>query len=381
MNWQKYSEWPESHRIYTVEVGIADPANPTADRETLYFSSGSIDPGLTEIYHEPCIKNLPNFARSLQSLSYGGTSATYGSVVLLIGDGHLDAIIANRILAGAPVVIRLGFDGLNQSEFKEIFTGHVSGDPKNTDTQLTLPLVDGVGKFLNHKLSEQTLSGALPTVLDTLLTSAELPADKRDSAMWDAWKANNNFQVWMQVSKNQTLATVLDSLLAPLACWYDFGRDGLFRISTFGLAAADATAKIFLTDIELTKNGGEKSSVNHAWKVVVSYFSATGDLPETAEVSWEESAIKTLNGSATEISKTTMLTSSTDAKTIRDRWKALFSVQRKVAIYTACVQLFQLQLGDVVRVTRDRFELDDLFVVQKITENMGAGSVSLELFR
>ncbi|GEM_PF-7103673 len=379
--WQEYAQRPSSIKIYVAEISVADPDNPTADRETLYFSSDAISPELTDVYHEPCIKSLPTFARSLQAISLGGTSATYGTLTVLIGDGHLDSKIAGRLFAGAPVVIKSGFDGLPVANFKEIFTGHISASPKWTDTQLSIPLADGVGKFLDHKLTEQNLSGALPTVINTLLTSADIPADKRDSAMWDAWSAANTFSVWLPISANQTLASALDLLLAPLGCWYGFGRDGLFRIGTFGAPAADATPVAELTDIELTKFSGERNHGNHAWKVVVSYYSTTGDNPDTSEVSWEDSAIKELNPAAVEMSKTTALTSSTQANSIRDRWKDIFAARRLVADFTAKVQLFGVQLGDVVRVTRDRFDLNSLYIAQKVTDNMNGDSVSLELFR
>lgn len=381
MSWQTFAARPSSVKIYTAEISVADPANPSADREVLYFSSDTLNPALTDIYHEPCIQQLPTFTRSLQAVASGRTSAAFGTLTLLIGDGHLDSMIASHVFAGADVVIKLGFDGLPAAEFKEIFTGYVTANPKPNDTQMTLPLADKVRQLLDHKLTEQTLSGALPSVISTLLDSASVPAAKRNVTMWDAWSAENNFNVWLPVSKNQTVASVLDSLLAPLGCWFGFGRDGFFRVATFAAPAADAVADIELTDIELTEFKGEQAHSDHAWKVVVSYYSATGEIPETSERSWEDLTIKNLNPSAVEISKNTALTSSVNADTVRDRWKALLSAFRKVAHFTAEAELFGLHLGDIVRVTRERFDLNALYVVRKVTDNMTSDSVTLELFR
>ncbi|MBI9110301.1 hypothetical protein [Maridesulfovibrio ferrireducens] len=379
MSWQEFAERPHSVKIYTVEISVADPANPTAEREVLRFSSDSIDPALTDHIYEPCIKTLPIFTRSLQSLTYGRTAATFGNMVLLI-DEVLREKIANRLFAGAPVVIRSGFDGLPVSDFKDVFTGRVSGSPNWDDLKITLPLADGVLDLLDHKLTEQTLSGLLPTVISGLLDSAKLTADKRDSAMWDKWVAENNFSIWLPVSANQTLGSVLDIILSPLACWYGFDRSGKFRIATFSAPAIDAVPALELTDIELTKFS-EKNHGNQASKVVVSYYSVTGELPETAERSWEDSAIKELNPSAVEMSKNTVLSTVANADAVRDRWKDLFSGRRFVADISAKTQLFALNIGDYVRVIRDRLNIDYVYQVQQISDDMGNNKVSVGLFR
>ncbi|WP_432736114.1 hypothetical protein [Maridesulfovibrio sp. FT414] len=380
MSWEQFADKPQSVKIYIAEISVADSVNPSAAREVLRFSSEAIKPVHTDHYYEPCIKTLPVFNRSLQSLTFGRTSATFGTLVLLMGGGHLDPLIAGKLFAGSPVTVKSGFEGLNVSEFKELFTGRIAASPSWSDSQLTVPLTNGVGELLEHKLTEQKLSGALPTVLSTVLDAAGVGADKRDSSMWDVWKAENSFNVWFPVSKDQTVASVLDALLPPLGCWFGFDRTGKFQVSGFGAPAEGATPSFELTDLELT-SFSEKNHGSYAWKVTVSHFSVTGDNPETADVSWEDTAVKDLNPSAVEISRKTALTSATDASTIRDRWKNLFAQRRLVASATAKSRLFSLELGDVVRVTRDRLDLNNLFVVQNLTDDLNRSSVSLELFR
>ena len=229
-------------------------------------------------------------------------------------------------------------------------------------------------------MTEQKLSGTLPTVVSTVLDKAGITADKRDTTMWDAWKAENNFNVWLPVSKNQTAGSVLDQLLAPLGCWCGFSREGKFRVSTFAASVADATPVLNLSDIELL-SFSEKNHGKHFWKVAVSYYSATGDNPTTAEVEWEDADIKKLNPGAEEITKKTALTSVSDANTFRDRWKALFSTRRLVATCAAPVELFKLQIGDHVHIKRDRLNVDHTYRVQKISDDMTKNRVTVELFR
>ncbi|GKT29291.1 hypothetical protein ADUPG1_005225, partial [Aduncisulcus paluster] len=162
-----------SRKIYTLEVQVSDPANPTAEREPLYFSSDAIDPALCEFYHAPCIKSLPVLTRSVQALTLGRTVATYGNCALITAGGHMDDSIRNRDFAGAPVSIKLGFGGLANSEFKEIFSGRVGPKPAWDDVKLTLPLVDGVRDLLDKKIgADKSLSGTLSTVVSGLLDDA-----------------------------------------------------------------------------------------------------------------------------------------------------------------------------------------------------------------
>ncbi|WP_319760354.1 hypothetical protein [Maridesulfovibrio sp.] len=381
MSWEIYAAQPLSRKIYTLEVQVSDPANPTAERETLYFSSDAIDPALCEFYHAPCIKSLPVLTRSVQALTLGRTVATYGNCALITASGHLDDSIRNRDFAGAPVSIKLGFGGLNNSEFKEIFSGRVGPKPAWDDVKLTLPLVDGVRDLLDKKIgSDKNLSGTLPTVVSGLLDDAGIVPEKRDSAFWDAWATENNFNVWLPVTKNQSVGSVLDILLAPLGCWFGFSRAGLFRVSTFAAPVAEADPVLNLSDIELFKFN-EADHGKRYWKISVVYYSATGDNADTAERSWEDSALHDANPSAEEVTKKTALTSSTDADTIRDRWKDLFSVRRLVASCTAHIELFALNIGDHVRVTRDRLDVDHVYRVQKISDDMTKNQVKLELFR
>ena len=381
MSWETFAAQPLSRKIYTLEVQVSDPANPDAERKTLYFSSDTIDPELCEWYHAPCIKSLPVLTRSVQALTLGRTVVTYGNCTLITSGGHLDESIRNRDFAGAPVSIKSGFGGLDTSEFKEIFSGRVGAKPAWDDNKLTLPLVDGVRDLLDKKIgSDKNLSGALPTVVSGLLDDAGISADQRESSFWDAWSVENNFNVWLPVTTNQSIGSVLDILLAPLGCWFGFSRAGLFRVATFAAPAADADPVLNLSDIELFKFN-EADHGKRYWKISVVYYSATGDNSATAERSWEDSALHDANPSTEEVTKKTALTGSTDADTIRDRWKAHFSVRRLVASCTAHAELFALNIGDHVRVTRDRLDVDNVYRVQKISDDMTKNQVKLELFR
>lgn len=380
MSWETLAADPLSRKIYIVEISVADPAKPEAEREILRFSSDCIDPALCDNFYEPCVKSLPTLTRSVQALTLGRTAAAFGNLSLLTGGGHLDDDIRSKLFAGAGVSVKLGFGCLAVSDFREIFSGRVRGNPVWDDTKLNLPLADAVRDLLDKKTTEQTLSGALPTVVSTLLDSVGLTADKRDSEMWTAFAAENNFNVWLKTTANQSVGSVLDILLAPLACWYGFSRAGKFRVATFAAPAADETPALSLSDIELFKF----SEANHGkqnWKITVSYYSATGDAAETAERTWEDASILELNPSAQEVSKKTMLTSQANADAVRDRWKDLFSVRRLVATVSAASELFKLNIGDCVRVTRDRLNVDHVYRVQKVTDEMNKNNVTLELFK
>ena len=278
--------------------------------------------------------------------------------------------------AGRKATIKLGFDGLHTDNYRIIFTGRMK-QPYWDRQKLTFPQVDYQADCLRKYISAGTYTDTLPNLVQLCLDAAGIT--NKDQAMWDAWAAENNFQAFLQTD-GEAASTALDRLLAGLACWWGFDREGKFQISTFKTPLdTDIPDLEFSDGLELLSYKVKQLDKLY-WKIGVQYYSdVTTDPPTTATVFHQDSAIESLNPLALEGSaKETCLTSETDAQTILDRWWNLLSVQKEVATITVKVQPLSVSLDSIVRLNT-RFG-SKLYKITSFKEFHTKNQVQLELF-
>ena len=372
-----------SRKISAFELELARPDGAGGlETKTVYICDRPIAPGMTDVYYESRAKGVPYFRQSIQETRLGKSQIGFGRLQILNGDGALDDDLAGWIWQGRPVVHKLGFAELNTSEYRTIFTGRME-KPKRSNNVIDIPIKDHQADLWDVKYPAGTYTGTLATLVGDLLTAAGITSI--DATLWAAWAADNPFNCWYEVTSDEgeEVGRLLDKLLAPLACWYAFSREGVFRVGT--LQAPDASTPE-LTIIGRELYGWDIEDQPRAWKVSVEYWTVTGTSPETGWVTpWSDADIKDLDDSATEEERTTLLTSSTDAETIRDRWAALISPQRYIATAELKVQPTLLELHDQVMPTGTRHSADSNWRAITIEERRGFGSkknrMKLELWQ
>lgn len=375
--WAQYAAKPTSEKIYLAELELArDDGEGGIETMTLYLSTKGLDPALTDKFYAPRIKGVPAFSRRIQELFYGKTQSAFGVLDILIGDGGLDGYLTGWNWTGREVVLKLGFEGQDKDDFEVIFTGRM-GLSSLTDAVLSLPILDFQEDCLVKKHAAYTNTDTLAKLVEAALGHAGISAPTT-SAIWIAWAAENNFQCYLDTDGTEAVSTILDRLLAPLACWWGFNRAGEFIIGTFKAPTEDSgdAALILADDIEVLDFRQE--DLDRYWSVTIQYYNVP---PATAEVTESDSDIEDLNPLALEGgAKETALTAVGDANTVLARWWALLSAQRRVLTVTAKAQPLALKLHDQVRLTRDRFSFDENMRVIGFSENYSNSRTEMELW-
>lgn len=374
--WDELAQQQNSRKVYTAEITLARPDGLGGiETTTRLLSDRAIRPDLTDVYYEPRLGAIPYINAALQDVMLGQSQATYGQLEILSPDGGLDPDVVDWYWAGQPVVIKLGFDVLPVGEFRPVFTGRMGG-PKPGDTVITVPIVDYQRDLLAAMLPDGDYAGTIPNLVQACLSEAGITAI--DQAAWDAWAAANNFPAWFR-SQSRPISSVMDDLLAPLACWSTFDQAGAFVVGNLELPNTDSPALSLIDDIEALDFAGDEWGRQY-WKVSVEYLTATGDSPDYATVSQEDGTIKALNPSATEsAARRSCLTSEDDANTVKARWWSLFSGRRRVWSVSAKVLPLTLKLHDQVYLQRDRFSIAQNYRVVGLKKEPARNRATMEL--
>ena len=111
-----------------------------------------------DIYYDPRVINLPSLRKAKDPLFYGIAQYSGGSVSFINSDGYFDTFVDKDIF-GQPVRVYFGFDGLDFSDFRLVFTGFVEDFKYNFDT-FTLNIQDQ-RKTLSRKIPVNTFSKSI----------------------------------------------------------------------------------------------------------------------------------------------------------------------------------------------------------------------------
>ncbi len=374
MTFEEWIQLKRSEKIYLYRLNIA---NASGDMD-LHLSTRAYYDG-THLYL-PMEKRTPFFKRSLQDVVYGSSMTSFGYALFVTADGRLDTYLENYNFTGREIEVKLGGSEIDYSEFRTVLKG-VMDKVTVDDLTLKVPVLDKQGLLLRRMTPSGTYHDRIATVIHTILNAIGIDDTQIDLASLSQFDADYPYTVYYVVSGAESARTTFDALLSPMLCWYGFNRAGLFQVGGFSSPGTTA-AMAFTRDLELID---WKEEVFHKqyWKVKVSYISDTTTTPPTrTEVSQQDSTIQDLYPLAMESgTKETYLAAAADANAILSDWWDLLSAQRRVATVTVKVQPMALELGDVIRIQRDRFNLDAYYRILSIEENYDKNTVKLGLFR
>lgn len=375
--WSELIRRQRSKKILTATLTLARD-NDGLETMPLRLSTHGIRPDMaTNLYH-PRLAGVPSLSQAIQEPFTGQSQITYGQLEIINRDAALDDYLQNWWWTGQDVVIALGFPELTEAEYQTIFTGRMK-QPEFTDGKVTVPIVDYQQVLLDQTLAADDYTDTVPNLVGTALDAAGITS--KDGAAWDAWAAENDFAAFYSCSSDTAVSTVLDALLAPIGCWYTFDRAGQFVVVTLAAPDSGTPDLVLVDDVRVLKFNGKVWDKQY-WKLTVEYVSRTDPL-EYDEVSTEDSDILTFNPLATEGSRRTVLTNSSDAETVRDRLWAIHSVHRRVDSYTAKIEPLALELGGQVAVTRrgGRYGIGGNHRVVSFDSNLIRSQVEMGFFK
>lgn len=288
--------------------------------------------------------------------------------------------------------------------------GTVYDNGININNNVTVNLNDGsftlnaqsVGEVtadvLGRKHPNGAYSGSIGDVVEALLIQeARFSNDNIDQACIKQFKTDVPYTVGVFIDTPTTILDVLDELTRGLLVFYGISRIGKFQIKKFTPPSGDPKI-IFADDVEILEP--EITYTEPFWQVQLGFDRNYTVLPTNSVAgsvtferrAWlsqplrhilvEKTSTKDLfNFSEAESVIETSLVRSTDATTVANDRLAIVERSRKIIIAPFGVQPTQLDLGDVVELTRTRYNVSGKFKVIGIQEDYIENQITLELFQ
>ena len=207
---------------------------------------------------------------------------------------------------------------------------------------------------------------------DMLTTFGGVAETELEAAAWEAFETAVPYTVGLYLTYATPISRAADSLLAGLCSYWGPTREGLWGVWRF--APPSGEAALTLTDVELLdmKVRPEqrlwwKVSVkaNRCWSPTSSPASGVSAsrrqwlAEQYRERSASDEAIRNTWPAATEGGPhQTLLESLDDAATVAGWWLELFGRQRLRVEATTKLQPLKVRLGDVVRISRERWGME-----------------------
>ena len=217
-------------------------------------------------------------------------------------------------------------------------------------------------------------------------------------SQFDALKISRNFKVGIAITQQKAILEVIDELISGLLIFYGHNRNGSFDIHQFSAASGTSTLT-FQDDVEIQ----EKFSLDISepkWRVDITYDPNETVLAENVvagtvsaeRTAWFANANRTVSASDSTVIPffpyaesvppiTTRLLDKTDATTIANEYLTLVKIPRKIIKAPFGVQPLQVDLGDVITLTRPRYDICGQWRTIGIKEDYVNNTVELELFQ
>lgn len=166
LNFKDFLNKSESEKVYIAELKIAKTSGGSIIEKTLYL--GTHPKIFNNIYYIPCITGVPKLTRKIQSVFMGQTMITWGKLVLnyvpteyvINYDGDFITFadfLTEWVVKGRDIVIRLGGNELNYSDYGIIFTGKMDS-VSWTEKQITITIYDIQKKIKDIIISSNTFA-------------------------------------------------------------------------------------------------------------------------------------------------------------------------------------------------------------------------------
>ena len=220
-----------------------------------------------------------------------------------------------------------------------------------------------------------------------------------DTSAFSAMNVDAPYTIGLYVSKRQNLLDIADVVL-PVGWYYGFNRAGLFTLAVLK-DPSEGSSVLTVDNLETTDDLGVQKADVPSWRARVGYkrcWTTSTNPDSTASEThraWLKSEFTLIAKSEDASVKTThllaqdpemfqsLIVGSSDATTEATRIQALFGTQRYTYSVSAFVAPYQVEIGDVVTITDDRFDLDvgvDCRVIG-ITEYFIDNRIVLELWQ
>jgi hypothetical protein len=230
---------------------------------------------------------------------------------------------------------------------------------------------------------------------DILQTFCGFSASDLDSAAFTAFNAAVTYPVGLYLNRAAEAKKAIDALLNGLLCIWGTKRDGTFTVLQF--SDPGASEDLTLTDQEILDISWEAEDRLY-WKARIGgerNWSPNGN--PSASVSedrrtwlgqkyrWrtsEDSTIQTLYPLAGETEHQTLLKAMADCDTVAGLWLDLFGVRRRIVTVKTKLQPLSLEMGQVIKITRDRHGLSSGWYGRVVDFNEGPepGDVTMRVW-
>jgi hypothetical protein len=343
---------PNSRKIWAIEATLKQPGVPVLSKEIRY-SDQSIHPDMRSGgKYKSRLKEVAYYRQRMQEVFTGLSQRSFGEFHIWNPDGELDDLVTDWIWSGNPVVCKLGFPELDTVDFKPMFTARMGLPKRKDDDYIAVPVMDYQQDFYNHEYTVAYTQDTVANHVDAILT--DVGGITKDTTLWSAWAAENNFNIYFGAT-GEKASRCLDRILAPFACWYDFDRENKFRVGTFKAPDLSTPELVLADNKEILEGGYHCDELIQYWEVIIEYISAT---PSTySQVSRNDSSILDTGIPKKTLKRRTLLRSSTDAQTIRDRWWDLRSVPRRKTKLETFTRPFTLKQHDQLALSAPRYSL------------------------
>jgi hypothetical protein len=215
--------------LYICTLDYTSPYINIVNIGVLYgFTDKSFQPLGANSEYNNCILSMPSIDFSRDPLFYGKLSFPDISFSVNNGDGSFDTFAEDNNIYGNPARVKIGFEELDITEYKTIFTGYVSGNVNVTEENASFTISDKRKQFSKSINYACTNKNALTIIEELLAQNYSIPynATLYNIVNWETVKA-----LVPNVSINTQSATPVINII-ELICKSVFG---IFYITAEGL--------------------------------------------------------------------------------------------------------------------------------------------------
>lgn len=204
--------------------------------------------------YEGRLTRNPTVSVSRDPLFYGRIVFRTGSFNLINSDGKFDSYGEDNDIYGNEARIKIGFDSLDYSEYKTVFTGYVTNFSVS-ETETTFSVADKRKQLTKPIKRTSTNVNALDEIAAILLEAYGFAYDERffDLTAWAAARAalpTARANITLNMQKSAPVIDVIEDICASVFGQFRYNADNKFTfkiVDTTATSAADIEATDILT--------------------------------------------------------------------------------------------------------------------------------------
>lgn len=319
------------------------------------------------------------------------------NLIYQINDGAMDAVIrvldSGVELTAAGDVADITATSVSAGQYKTQLSG---GYIKLGSTPSGRITADARGDTENGY--KDTVSEIAQEVLTNRLGLRSFSSGEIDGASLVRLGNELTGTVGIYITERVTAKTVLDELIIPCGAYWTFTRQGSFYAGYIDEPGLES----FSIDQQTVDDDGIVTSavLTPAWRISVGY-APVGILQKEDELAGattdadraflgeqfryvvaENRSVRTQNAHSKELQFLTRLTEKADAEALLDRLQRIYQEPRKIYRVDVIKALFRVYIGDTIKLTYPRFNLNSgkNFLVAGVAEDAETGTTTFELW-